>query len=294
MMLSPQNLKNYISYKKNIKIPSFNGICNYCSIPMILSDDDIYVCPKCGINKHLKIDLNKNGATQNWIRIVGQNNNEYKDIMIKCYGKENSYLDPDSVCKQIALICDELILSGDISLKLIERAANLYISVINRKKCRSNCKKIMLAVCVHFSCSEFRIMISKKEICNLFKITKLEFSKGKNIVEDIIGKEIIEDKSDPIDSLILCYITKLNLPDCYNQYVKSILKIVDDKNLANKMFINGKIAGSILFLIQYNKNISIKKEKIEQTCEIKYSTMQKYINILNSHLNYFDNIIKLI
>lgn len=163
---------------------------------------------------------------------------------------------------------------------------------------RKDGKKGVLSACLYYACHNNGISKTPYEISKFYDIEEKFHSFGIRILQALNALDIIKipEKINPIISYISRYMTALDIPIKYTQFVIDLIEKAEEKKIHiihdNKN--NSKVVGAIYMLIERVPELRdrISKEIIEKECKISKTTFLRYYKILCKYHNRLRNVFK--
>lgn len=285
--------KNKINYKKCIK----------CNIEMNLTIYNKLICPECGISKEVITEnyeyntmesystsenktqiINFSGKESNVFQRIARNNNENRYFIIQ-----------ENITKKRLQNLNYDNTSSDLNIPkfILMNVLEQYKQIKSIKKIyRGEVLKGILAALVYHECLKNGMIRSPKEIIDWANIDVNKFSKGKKIVEELYGANVIEidNECDITDKYIKSYLIRLNIDEVYFNYIHDMIEEMD--TIPKSIFISRiktKVATLIYMIIKLH-DLDIEDDTLLNEFKVSITTIKTlYKNILKNQ-NCFESI----
>ena len=309
LKLDKKNIEEMIDENDEIK----NYKCCECESFNLVYDDGLFSCGDCGIMQPKKLSTeaeyrfygcNDNRSTNP--ERVGMPTNSLLPItsmgsLIQHRASDNSAMKrmvqynswnqmpykERSLYKICCKISQKCIRAG-LPKIIIERAKELYNVVKEVNISRGDNRAGLIAACVYIACKDENVPRSSKEIAKIFGIQLQDMTRGIKFFRENwrLAKKatnnICRESSNPIN-FIERYCSPLQISQNIKYLaefiaVKAIIENLVDDNTAPSI-----AAGSIFLACMIDKNTSVTKKQVAESCKTSEVTISKCYKKLNDN-----------
>jgi transcription initiation factor TFIIB len=288
--------------------------CTNCKSESLFTDitNGIIVCKQCGtVNTDCIIDdgaewinnYEENGAGNDPSRVgcpinpllencsmstmIGNGGGNKYWLMRKIHQQNAmSYVERSlwHIFEKINAYCE----NGSLPSMVSNQAKQYYKTLSTKKLSRGGVRRGLIACCIFYSCKEYNITRTIKEIAQMCNTEPTKVTSACKIFEEIMRDHLNKDEVSVYSDMVFRYCSYLgigNLEQCQiNNEVSKLKEVIDRKKILVGKTPSAVISAAIFFILE-KKKYSINKRKYSENHNISIVTLNKLKGIIEKNID---------
>lgn len=176
---------------------------------------------------------------------------------------------------------------------IANKAKFYYKTLSERKLSRGAVRQGLIACCIMYACKANKVSRSVKEIADICEIDAVKINSAVKIFTDVMSDILKDENTDytQASDLISRFCNCINIPHSEQIQIGRIVRDYNNKVEKSKILI-GKtptaVTSALIYFILVSKGYNINKKNLCDNHKISIVTLNKIVQILESHKHIFD------
>lgn len=282
------------------------NVCKNCNSSLHLTLNNINnVCGNCGVIRYEIIDesLNMNEVSNNKIRIVGYNSNQFQPDLYRSDNSNIILIQKKQIFNEYKSYRQKYIELGEraFPINACEIASDYYNKIQQHCVKRSQNKKSIMAACLWQACLIINFAPSKLEIAKFMQLSHKGIAKGNNFIRTLVSnnKLDIDPNLNPIYPEIYTLFIQLSYTDSrykiFHKIIFDIIELANKNSIGINSLLKTKVIGTTYIVLKRCKDKELIKNPPLNTKEfcknkIRKNTIDRFVTEINSYNSYFKSL----